>query len=275
MASNLDRYKKDLEKLIQRGEYLEFALRYEFGTESEREQILEQLQKKAKKRKNSGGVQATTQSSSTDASTFRGGYQEWYSEAREVIKQILPDRLDDFVRYYERPKRRKELTFENYTIEDCLQGLKNGRLGPGRGVGLFRQQRNILKSARKRFESSLFDIRQLVQADLFDSELDAARVLVKNHFARGAGAMAGVVLEKHLAQVASNHSLSQKKKNPGINDWSQLLKDNGVIGVPLWRRIQSLADTRNLCSHDKQKEPSKDDVTELIDGVEKIIKTLF
>ena len=38
----------------------------------------------------------------------------------------------------------------------------------------FDQQLAILGAVRARFESSLFDIRQLVQADLFDSELDAA-----------------------------------------------------------------------------------------------------
>lgn len=40
--------------------------------------------------------------------------------------------------------------------------------------GNFRQQQAILNAVKQRFESSLFDIKQLVQADLFDSELDAA-----------------------------------------------------------------------------------------------------
>ena len=45
----------------------------------------------------------------------------------------------------------------------------------------------------------MFDIRQLVQADLFDSELDAADELGKKKFTRAAGALAGVVLERHLS----------------------------------------------------------------------------
>jgi hypothetical protein len=43
-------------------------------------------------------------------------------------------------------------------------------------------QNSILKSAEKRFESSLFDIQDVLQADLFDSELDTARALAKNGF---------------------------------------------------------------------------------------------
>jgi len=115
----------------------------------------------------------------------------------------------------------------------------------------------------------------LVQADLFDSELEAAKELNKKGFVRGAGAIAGVVLEKHLAQVCENHNVKVSKKNPGINDYNQLLKDNEVIEVKDWRFIQHLADLRNLCDHDKKKEPKKEDIDELIDGVEKVSKTIF
>jgi len=49
----------------------------------------------------------------------------------------------------------------------------------------FNTQIEILKSVQARFESSLFDVAQLVRADLFDSELDSARELAKNGFLRG------------------------------------------------------------------------------------------
>ena len=52
-------------------------------------------------------------------------------------------------------------------------------VGTDAAIPRFRQQLNIVSSVKKRFESSLFDIRQLVQADLFDSELDAAKELNK------------------------------------------------------------------------------------------------
>jgi hypothetical protein len=49
----------------------------------------------------------------------------------------------------------------------------------------------------------------------------------------------------------------------------------GVLETPTWRGIQRLGDLRNLCDHNKNKEPTDTDVLELIDGVEKITKTLF
>jgi hypothetical protein len=85
---------------------------------------------------------------------------------------------------------------------------------------------------RARFESSLFEIRQLVQADLFDSELEAAEELAKNKFTRAAGAVAGVVLERHLTEACGNHAINIAKKAPGISDLNDALKDAAVIDVP-------------------------------------------
>jgi len=48
-----------------------------------------------------------------------------------------------------------------------------------------------------------------------------------------------------------------------------------VIDVPAWRQIQRLADVRNLCNHSKHREPHKKEVDELIDGVDRIVRTLF
>jgi hypothetical protein len=128
---------------------------------------------------------------------------------------------------------------------------------------------------KARFKSTLFDIRQLVQADLFDSELDAAEQLTKNRFFRPAGALAGVVLERHLGQVCDNHAIKITKKTPALSDFYTALKDGNVIDVPQWRFIQHLADIRNLCDHSKATEPSKEQVEDLVAGVRKITKTLF
>ena len=139
----------------------------------------------------------------------------------------------------------------------------------------FQSQISILESASKRFESRLFEIKQLVRADLFDSELEVAKELNSKGFARGAGAIAGVVLEGHLAQVCDNHNLKVSKKNPGINDYNQQLKDNNVVDMKDWRYIQHLADVRNLCDHNKSTAPTKEEIEGLIKGVDKVSKTIF
>ena len=270
MNSNLDRYKKALDALIIQGELLDIAM--EFACHPERldkfltEGTPEERAKAAELRKG--------------LPDFAKTYQTWYSEAKLLIRQLLPDRLDDFVRHYEPPKPRKALTCESYRIEDYLQGLSVTRgayrlVGPDSAIPHFQQQLAIAKSVKARFTSSLFDIRQILQGDLFDNELDAARELAKNKFPRAAGAMAGVVLERHLLQVCQNHTIRVTKKNPCISDLNNLLKEHGVLDVPTWRFVQHLADIRNTCDHSRNSEPTTEQVADLVAGVAKMTKTLF
>jgi len=158
------------------------------------------------------------------------------------------------------------------TLGECVCEIA---VGPDAAIPQFQQQMAILKSVKERFESSLFDIRQLVQADLFDSELEAAEELAKNRFSRAAGAVAGVVLERHLLQVCHNHLIAIVKRSPTISDLNDLLKNANVVDIPTWRFIQHLADIRNLCDHSKAADPTVEQATDLIVGVKKISKTLF
>ena len=54
-----------------------------------------------------------------------------------------------------------------------------------------------------------------------------------------------------------------------------LLKAANVVDVPQWRFIQHLGAIRNLCDHNKAMEPTAEQVTDLITGVDKTLKTLF
>jgi hypothetical protein len=78
-----------------------------------------------------------------------------------------------------------------------------------------------------------------------------------------------------LSQVCQNHNVATKKQHPTISDFNDILKNSAVIDVPQWRQIQRLGDIRNLCDHNKHRDPTKEEVAELIDGVEKLCKTLF
>lgn len=53
------------------------------------------------------------------------------------------------------------------------------------------------------------------------------------------------------------------------------MKENNSIDVPTWRFIQRLGDLRNICGHNKEREPTKEEVEELISGTDKILKTIY
>jgi len=269
VASNLERYKKDFKELLTTGQSLIWAMQKETHPEDFKKVYKAEFKEKFDE-------------ISKLLPRFASSYQNWYSEAQAVIKQLIPDRLQDFVRHYEIPKGRKDISWTNYTIEDYLQGLRVTRgynkevvVDSRAAIPKFEQQLAILRAAENRFESSLFDIRQLVQANILDSEIDIARVLRKSGFLRAAGAVVGVVIEKHLAQVCINHSVKITKKNPAISDFNDVLKAADAMDAAQWRNIQYLGDLRNICCHNKGREPTDQQTDDLIDGAEKLIKTLF
>lgn len=260
MPSRLEQLKAEVAELVRRGDLLYYALADDLG----------KLPEKLKKQLASNKIELPK---------FDLDYESWYSEALRVVKQIIPDRLDDFVKHYKNEKR-KEIDFLTYAISDALLGLTTRRYGDvvadkSAALAKMQGQVSILKSAQKKFESALFDIADVLQADLFDSELDAAQSLAKNGFVRAAGAVSGIVLEKHLGHVCDQHGLKSKKHHPSIADFYQLLKEAGVIDTPMWRFIQHLGDIRNLCDHSKDREPTREEVLEMIEGVKKVAKSVF
>jgi hypothetical protein len=259
--SNLDRMRKDLVRLAEEGENLYF--RMVLDTSPER------IPAEARKKQDLTKIWPD----------FSKNYQRWYSESLAMLSVILPDRVADFKSYYQLPRPPKELTHATYTISDYLKGTTASRggtaiTGPKAAATPMNQQVEIVRAGIARFESSLFDIKAMAQADLFDNELDAAAELNKNGFARGAGAVAGVVLEGHLTTVCANHSITLAKKKPTLVDYYEALRSGNVIDQSTWRFIQHLADIGNACDH-KGSDPSKETVNDLIEGVKKISKTVF
>jgi len=216
--------------------------------------------------------------SKVELPSFKTEFDAWYSVALELVRQVLPARVGDFEAQY-KIDRRKEVDFLTYTISDYLIGLQTTFLGEVRVDGAaalpkFERQIGILDAAIAAFDSRLVDIEGVLQADLFDSELDAAAELGTRGFHRGGGAIAGVVLERHLAHVCGTHGLRTRKKTPSIGDFNDMLKKAGVVDTAKWRFIQHLADLRNLCDHAKDREPTGDDVSQLVEGVRKVARTV-
>jgi hypothetical protein len=260
---NIERYKKDIDRLINEGKLLYFFLICEIKKDKEfKKEIEEKIKKPIPK--------------------FSDEYQIWYSEALECLRQLLPSRVEDFISYYKPSPKRKEITVENYTISDYLCGIGTkveNWLGLELNFDLvifkFNQQLKIIESLRKKFESSLFNIKTILQSDLFNNELDAAEELNNKGFLRAAGVLAGVVLESYLKQVCDEHGIKINKQKPTISDFNDALKNAGIIDIPKWRHIQWLADIRHLCAHKKDREPTKSEVEELISNIRKLTKNLF
>ena len=268
MSEKTKKFDNQLNGLIDKGVRLKWAMMHECYGEEIEKKILKVMGKEKGKQ------------FQKNLPSFKESYQTWYSEAMSLVKQVLPDRLEDFTSYYKYSRARKDVTAANYMILDYLLGLQVNRglevvVDGKTAIPRFDQQLNIIKAAKEILGSALIDLTSILQADLFDSEIDSARALAKSGFLRAAGAICGVVIEKHLKQVCDTHHISIKKRNPTISDLNQKLKDGEIISTPQWRFVHRLADIRNICDHAKDKEPEREDVDDLVSGTDKVLKTIF
>lgn len=211
---------------------------------------------------------------------FHYDYQRWYSKALKAVATLALDRYAEFQTYYEINPKRKTLGYGTYVIQDYLKGVKPGAYQlenfdcRKQALLCFFNQLTIFHSIVERIDAVVANIEGELYAELQESEVLITRQLAKvNH--RASGALMGVVIEGHLQKVASDRGIKITKKNPTIADLNDPLKSAGVIDTASWRKISFLSDLRNLCSHKKDVEPTKDQVEELIQGTEWLIKNVF
>lgn len=94
---NIDKYKNDLKVLLERGNNLDIAMKYECYPEVIEKHIKAAL-KDAKK----------TKDYISKIRPFKSEYQSWYSEALVLIKQLLQDRLPDLLNFMKSQKQERK-----------------------------------------------------------------------------------------------------------------------------------------------------------------------
>lgn len=209
-------------------------------------------------------------------------YQTWYTSAISVVKRLLPSRLDEFIDMY-KGSTLKMLDVYTYRIEHYLTGFKvhttstTRRFSPEKSFGMFKSrftsQIGILKSIENNLNKILFNIDSFLEGEMFDDELEAAEYLLENNLYRPAGVLAAVVIERHLKKFAKTHEKTIPPKAT-LGQINEILKDT-YEEPKHFLKIKLLNELRILCSHDKKKEPTKEDIVELIDGAKKVISTIF
>ena len=88
---------------------------------------------------------------------------------------------------------------------------------------------------------------------------------------RAAGCIAAVELERRLKAIAPEPIVSGRR-DPSLDDYTRSAYNAGVIDQATWTLISNLAVTRKLCVHVLDREPEYDEVRDLIDGVEGILR---
>jgi hypothetical protein len=214
---------------------------------------------------------------------FIVNYQLWYTKAIKLARLLAPDRYEEFCAYYEPDQRRKQINVESYRIQDFFRGIRpvknpstQEEAWDARAIAnaCVLSQSLIAESLVSRIDGIIAELESAIAYGIQDAEIDSAESLKKVNL-RASGAIAGVVLETHLQRVATAHAVTISKKDPSIGDLNEPLKKAGVYDISVYRKIQLLADIRNICTHQKGKDPTPDQIDDMLNGIRSIVKSVF
>jgi hypothetical protein len=212
--------------------------------------------------------------------SFQTEFQIWYSKAIKLVETFGKERLLEFKSYYEIDPKRKSMVYGTYVIQDFLKGVMPNTScysdfdAKGETIKNIYNQFTILNAIFERFDTVLYDVQSELLNELQELELKNAKSLLKINI-RASGVIAGVILENHLAKVVENHDLKIPKKNSTLSDFNECLKNQNIYNTTTWKKILYLGDLRNICAHKKDKDPTVDQVEELLEGVNWAMKNIY
>jgi hypothetical protein len=133
---------------------------------------------------------------------------------------------------------------------------------------IFKGLRAIFIAAKEDFESGyLSSIKTLVQAEVFDSELEQANELFCNGYYTAAAVIAGVVLETALRELCDRKGIPHGK----LDKMNADLAKADVYNKLNQKKITALADIRNSAAHGKPDQFTDQDVDNMIKDVNQFL----
>lgn len=117
------------------------------------------------------------------------------------------------------------------------------------------------------FGGYLKTTRSLIQAEVFDSELEQANELYRAGYKSPAAIVTGVVLETALRELCDQTGLPHGKLDKMNADLAKVGKYNKLQQ----KRITALADIRNSAAHGKPEEFMDKDVEDMLRDIERFI----
>lgn len=194
-------------------------------------------------------------------------YHGWYASCLAIVEANMPSRREEL-----RVVHEGNLRANNAGLSGLLELGEmtfSGQLGIASKLV---QIQSIVGSVPSYLEGRLYDAELAVAQGYVTDQLGEAEILLKRHHVRAAGAVAGVLLERHLKVLCDRHQPPIKyTKKAGIAKLNEALRDATVYDVPQWRKVQWMGDIRNQSDHAGPVEPKKADVADLISEVRKFV----
>ncbi|RZI31152.1 DUF4145 domain-containing protein [Pseudomonas orientalis] len=126
----------------------------------------------------------------------------------------------------------------------------------------------VFLAVKEDFEGGYLNtVRNLVQAEVFGSELEQAGELLAAGYASAAAVIAGVVLETTIRNLCTDRGIDHGK----LDKMNADLAKAGAYNSIQQKRITAMAGIRNAAAHGKPEEFTAADVRGMIDDVERFL----
>lgn len=135
-------------------------------------------------------------------------------------------------------------------------------------VAKFNALKAIFLATKEDFEAGyISSYKTMVQAEVFDTELEQANELLKGGYYVAAAIIAGVVLETTLRELCDREKIEHGKMDKMNADLAKANIYNKIVQ----KQITTYAGIRNSAAHGIQNEFAKNDVEQMIVGIENFL----
>lgn len=178
---------------------------------------------------------------------------QWGVSCLQIIKKISDEKSDYYIKFNN--------LFSLFTTRESYAAVKTA-LG-------------ILKAIKADYENGyLFDMRSLIEAEVFDEFLEQAEELLKKNYYQAAAVIVGCVLEDGLRKLGQR-KIPNFLTDKTIDPMNVELAKAGIYNALWQKKIMALADLRNKAAHGKWTEFTEKDVEDMIRDVRRFMEDYF
>ncbi|MGP8176270.1 MAG: hypothetical protein ACLP7O_17230 [Terracidiphilus sp.] len=132
----------------------------------------------------------------------------------------------------------------------------------------FKKAKTVFLAAQEDFEGGyLTSLRELVQAEVFDSELEQASELLRAGYKTAGAVIAGVVLETTLRDLCIKNKIPSGK----LDKMNADLAKTGEYNLLVQKQISAWAQVRNDAAHGNNDKFDDKDVSSMIEDVRRFV----
>lgn len=191
---------------------------------------------------------------------FLLNYRKWYATGKAILENNADsDSIDEFISAY----RNITSTCQSQYLTQYLQLQIIDKMN---------YQLILLQSLPDYLDGQIYNLELNIASTIMGDELREAKVLFDKKFYRAAGALSGVILERHI-KIWLNNSKPKIKFSEKAT-LGQLIKkaeENKIFDTSTILKLNYLNSIRIACDHDKKNEPKENEIKDLIDHTDKLI----